>query len=209
MNKNLIVILSCVLVGAYGLGGLFSTFSTPEAKYKTLKTFDGFDVRQYDTMVWASVQVHDNNRNKAFMSLANYIWGDNRLPEQPDHSTKIEMTVPVLDHKNADKVLFMSFVLPDRYKEVEKTPIPTNPEVKLSAHADKIFAVRRFKGRATEKRIAEHTKTLLDGIEGEEDVQRKEGSRIYLAQYNPPWEIPFFRRNEIWVEVDYEEKKLE
>lgn len=35
----------------------------------------------------------------------------------------------------------------------------------------------------------------------EEEVQMEDPLVSYDAQYNPPWTIPYFRRNEVWIQV--------
>jgi hypothetical protein len=60
-------------------------------------------------------------------------------------------------------------------------------------------AVLRFSGWATSGRVEKHRRKLADSLASAGIEPRGEW---LLNQYNPPWTLPFMRRNEIWVEVD-------
>ena len=180
-------------------GTIFSNFKTPEPNWTLCHSYDHFEVRQYEPMIWASIKVNEKEYNKAFMSLAKYIWGENHLPTDPTKSEKINMMVPVFQHSSDDNIM-MSFVLPPKYKAVEEVPIPNNPMIQIHLMDPLIVAVHQFNGKATESTFEEHRKQLMEYIK-EEEVQMEDPLVSYDAQYNPPWTIPYFRRNEVWIQV--------
>jgi hypothetical protein len=60
------------------------------------------------------------------------------------------------------------------------------------------FAVIRFSGTAGEESLAKNTEQLLEFISSRQ--LGSIGSPVY-AFYNPPWTLPFLRRNEVMVQV--------
>ena len=60
----------------------------------------------------------------------------------------------------------------------------------------------QFSGTHSKGNIAKHKKQLIQYIE-ENQIQTI-GTPKY-AFYNPPWTLPFMRRNEIMIEIDDKE----
>lgn len=60
------------------------------------------------------------------------------------------------------------------------------------------MAVLRFGGWATEDKVIKYQKTLM-GYLDQYNLSIK--GKFMVAQYNSPWAIPPFRRNEIMVRV--------
>ena len=87
--------------------------------------------------------------------------------------------------------------MPSEYT-METLPKPNNPEVKLKGVAAKRFAVIRFSGMAGDDSLERHTKELRDFL-GAKNLAPL--SPPTYAFYNPPWTLPFLRRNEVMVEI--------
>ncbi len=87
--------------------------------------------------------------------------------------------------------------MPSAYT-IATLPKPNNAEVKLEEIPGKRFAVNRFSGITGEASIKQHTEELNKFID-----KRKLNvvSAPTYAFYNPPWTLPFLRRNEIMIEV--------
>ena len=131
MSNHLITIIFISLFTYMASAGtIFSNFKTPEPNWTLCHSYDHFEVRQYEPMIWASIKVNEKEYNKAFMSLAKYIWGENHLPTDPTKSEKINMMVPVFQHSSNNNIM-MSFVMPPKYKTVEEVPIPNNPMIQI------------------------------------------------------------------------------
>ncbi|KAJ7548379.1 hypothetical protein O6H91_07G009800 [Diphasiastrum complanatum] len=118
---------------------------------------------------------------------------------------RIEMTAPVLMHESDGKtanenktMMTMQFVLPSQYT-VDSVPRPTDPRVSVKELPRRKYGVLTFSGIAndslTEKKVQELRKTL------QEAGYNITGEHI-LAQYNPPWTVPFLRTNEVLLPVD-------
>jgi DNA gyrase inhibitor GyrI len=91
----------------------------------------------------------------------------------------------------------MSFVMPRRYN-LESLPKPLNAQIKLDQVQKAKVAVTRFSGFSSPKKMDEEVAKLLavlknNGIEIEGEP--------FMMRYNPPWTLPFLRRNEVAVNV--------
>lgn len=176
----------------------------------TLEQKEGdFEIRRYEPLLAAEVMT-SGDRGSAisagFRLLADYIFGNNTIQTQNSNTSgassgqshKIAMTVPVTQQQKggAWKIRFM---MPQNFTR-ETLPIPKNNSVTIIEEPSKIFAVVRFSGWSSESNLEDH-KLML-----EEWIQKKNlkpvGSPIY-AFYNPPWSLPFLRRNECLIEISH------
>lgn len=76
-------------------------------------------------------------------------------------------------------------------------PSPINNEVKLKELPASRIAVLRFSGLAGEEKTASKTQELLEWLKSKNIMPI---GTPELARYNPPWTLPFLRRNEVMVE---------
>lgn len=191
---------------------VFGINNVEEAGYNLVKAEDHFELREYAPLLVAETYVDgdfDTAGNQAFKKLFAYISGENI------RSSKISMTAPVIvDRANFGKGETVSmtapvleertdlgwrymFVLPSDYN-VENAPMPLNDEVKLVHEPEKRVAVIRFSGLLDEQVIDKKSEQLTQWIL---DKGLKPASDPRWAGYNPPWTIPFLRRNEVMIEV--------
>ena len=100
VNKILIfiTIIILLLLSANFMWGRSNTMlETP--KYKLIKKFKSFEIREYEAMIIARTLVSSDYSDAAdmgFQRVANYIFGDN------DKDMKIAMTAPVLLNSPVD-----------------------------------------------------------------------------------------------------------
>jgi effector-binding domain-containing protein len=136
--------------------------------------------------------------------LADYIFGNNTVqqeiamtaPVQQQSSEKIAMTAPV-QQQQRDGVWKVSFVMPSQYG-MSDLPKPNNERITLKEIPSKNFVVVTFSGMNSEENVEKHEKQLVEYIDANNISVT--GSSKY-AFYNPPWTLPFMRRNEIMLEV--------
>ncbi len=203
MNKLLSIILLLPSL-AFGL---------EEPKYEMIGEYDGIEYREYvDYIVVETLVEGDLSRDEAsnigFRRLFRYITGENdggaeismTAPVQvaEPQGAEIAMTAPV-QSVNTEQGWTISFVVPGKYTW-DTVPQPTNPDVYLrQAAPGKITAVIRFSGRWTEKNALKARNELYKKLE---EANVSPISKPIIAAYNSPFSIPWFRRNEILVEVD-------
>ncbi len=184
-----------------------------EPAYDVLLETKHYEVRRYASYIVAEVDVDDDFKragNSAFRVLAGYIFGDNEpqqkmqmtAPVESRESVRMNMTAPVTSQsKDGDGVFTYSFVMERKYT-METLPKPTNPDVRLVERPERIMAVHRYSGTWSEKRYEEHEKILLDAL-ATDRVETK--AAPVFARYNAPFTPWFLRRNEIMIEIEWEE----
>ena len=109
-------------------------------------------------------------------------------------STKINMTAPVSMSQNEGKWQ-VAFVMPEHYT-ISSIPKPNNPAITLVEVPESRYAVVKFSGLAGEKKVAEKTSELQNWMTKKQLIPLAEPE---VARYNPPWTLPFMRRNEIMI----------
>ena len=89
------------------------------------------------------------------------------------------------------------FIMPASYT-MESLPRPKDPKVQLRQIDSRRFAVIRFSGMAGEASLQRQTALLTQFIAARKLTAVSAPS---YAFYNPPWTLPFLRRNEVMIEV--------
>ncbi|GLC36581.1 hypothetical protein PLESTF_001275600 [Pleodorina starrii] len=181
---------------------------TPE--YVVLRRARDYEVRQYEPYIVAetvmdaaaalnrevlrSGQVAVNPAgpgNKAFNSLARYIFGDNR------GAARMAMTTPVL----SDTTGTMRFVIgPSAVKAMPSLPAPNSPAVSLGRQEGGVVAARVFGGYAREEDARRQAEALRSSLE--RDGLQPAGGVWTLARYNDPSTPGPFRRNEVLLPLE-------
>ncbi len=187
----------------------FSVLAIEEPEFTSIEKKGTFEIREYQPKLIAQVLVtgtFDTASNKGFRLLADFIFGNNKTNEG---SKKIEMTAPVITHDASEKIemtapviseqtergWYISFNMPKQYSR-ETLPAPNNLEVKIIDVPTEKFAVISFSGLVREKKYTEMLNLLNEEMK-KRNLDPK-GS-VILARYNPPWTLPFLRRNELML----------
>eukprot|EP01083_Nonionella_stella_P094809 266101_1 len=119
---------------------------------------------------------------------------------------KIAMTAPVMMENDGEGGMKkMMFMLPAEYDDMAKIPKPTNPAVHIEEIPSEVGAVHRYNGRFTDELNREKAKELgdqlmQDGVAGITEEYVDEHFQFW--GYNPPFTLPYFRRNEVWVKLN-------
>ena len=199
MNSFLkILTLLVVAVMTTFAGGGAMAYEEP--RYDIIHKADGYEVRKYYDRVAAQV-TKASSSNKAFRTLFGYISGANQTSEKVSmtipvtQSEKIAMTVPVTQGDSG----YMRFFLPASYT-LETAPKPTNPDVDVVVVKGGYYAVYSYSGRANDKNFFEARTVLLGRLNKDGVVTASEAIR---ATYNGPFTLPFNRRNEALVRIEW------
>jgi hypothetical protein len=165
--------------------------SVEEPQYSVLDSIDDIEIRRYEAVVQAVTTLPGSSHtSEGFRRLAGFIFGGN------DQQKKIAMTAPVQETLSAARPE-MAFTMPDEYT-LEDLPTPDDSRVSLHKVPARVVAVVTFSGWATAGRIARFEGQLRATLEQNAIEVAGDAS---LNQYNPPWTLPFLRRNEIVIEV--------
>jgi hypothetical protein len=201
----------CVLLLQSGCS-LFGIRSTEEAPYSVLEEQGQYQIRQYESLIVATTIVDsdfDEAGKQAFRRLFNYISGANKAASEiamtapvlatEDATTdgeKIAMTAPVVGEKRNQGWRF-SFVLPAGYT-LENSPLPNDERVSLQQIPARKVASLQYSGSWQQARFDTNSKLLLEWV-SEQQMQPTSLPRV--AGYDPPWTLPFLRRNEVLVDI--------
>lgn len=201
------IIAAVAAVGVVAWGPIVSN-NVEKAKYDVAEAKGDFEIRDYAPMIVAEVTVsgeRDVAINQGFRLIADYIFGNNAPAEKlamtapviQQSSEKIAMTSPVIQQGSGNDWK-VRFVMPANYT-METLPKPNNNEVKLHEIAGKRFAVIEFSGTASTENLSSHTTELNEFITSK---NLKPLATPTFAFYNPPWTLPFLRRNEVMIEIE-------
>ncbi len=186
-----------------------------EPRYELIKKEEDFELRRYQPMIIAEVLVTgtlSEASNKGFRQIADFIFGNNEDPVkkqsekiamtapvtmEADISSKIAMTAPVTMEGSAG-AWKMAFVMPSKFT-MDTLPKPKNPNVTIKQMPAQQLAVVTFSGWVDEEKLAAQTTRLNEWMA--KNGLKSSGS-VQLSRYNPPWTLPFWRRNEVWVKLD-------
>jgi len=205
-----LIAVAAILVVCAGLSGTIMSLVEQPA-YTVVRSFEDVEVRDYPPMIVAEVEVSGERKeaiNAGFRQIADYIFGNNSparkipmtAPVTQQAGEKVAMTAPV-SQQAAGGIWKVRFVMPSGYT-LETLPTPNNAAVKLIAVPAERFAAIRFSGLAGGETIARYKQRLFDRLA--EQALKSEGEAV-MAFYNPPWTLPFLRRNEILVKIRSDE----
>ena len=189
-----------------------------EPQYQVLLKESNFELRAYQPMLIAEVSVQGTMSQASgvgFRLIADYILGNNEDPSkrqsqkiamtapvtiEADLSEKISMTAPVTIQSESTEAnswkLF--FVMPKQYS-LENIPKPKNHQIQLVQIPAQQLAVITFSGLVSQEKFDLKTAELLKWAAAK---SYKVVGQPQLSRYNPPWTLPFLRRNEVWVKLD-------
>ncbi|XP_022144616.1 heme-binding-like protein At3g10130, chloroplastic [Momordica charantia] len=188
-------------------------------EFKVLSRRDEYEIREVEPYFIAETTMPGKSgfdfsgASQSFNVLAGYLFGKNTVKEKMEMTTpvltsqyksdgeKMDMTTPVIT-KNVDgkDQWKMSFVMPSKYGP--NLPVPQDTSVSIREVPRKIIAVIAFSGFVTDEEVKRRESRLRDALKNDKEFQVKAGSFVEVAQYNPPFTLPFQRRNEIVLEVE-------
>jgi len=194
-----------LIIAAASAGPIMSRVEQPE--YKVESSEGPIEIRRYGPMIAAEAAVKGDRKfaiGEGFRIIAAYIFGANNAqakiemtaPVQQQRPHEIAMTAPVTQQADGN-TWSVRFIMPRNWS-MQSLPKPNDDRVRLIEVPAKRMVVIQFAGTADEPLIREKTD------EAREYLKLKKLPTIgepVLAFYNPPWTLPFLRRNEIMFEI--------
>ncbi|MDP4023619.1 heme-binding protein [Methylobacterium sp. NEAU 140] len=191
--------LVTILESALSVVGIRATYEQP--RYAVVEHLDrGVEIRDYEARTAVETGARGQQDGAAFGRLFRYITGANRGGNRIAMTAPVEtggrliaMTVPVEQGAAGT----MRFYLPRAVAEAG-APEPTEPGIRLVRVPPERLAVLRFSGSATPEARAEQARILADVLAraGREPA----GPPVFMG-YDPPFSVPFLRRNEVAVRL--------
>lgn len=200
------VLMGIAILAAVLWGPIVS--NVEQARYAVVESHGKIEIRDYAPMIVAEVSVPGDRKtaiSEGFRKIADFIFGNNvssqkvamTAPVTQKPGEKTAMTEPVTQ-QGGEGLWQVRFVMPSSHT-MESLPKPNSPDVVLKEEAGKRFAVIRFSGRAKTNSLVERTNDLQAFIENK---KLQAISRPTYAFFNPPWTLPFLRRNEVMIEIE-------
>ena len=202
---SLAVIVAVLLIAAAAAGPIMSRVEQPG--YMITMSDGAIEIRSYGPMIAAEAEVKGERKaaiNEGFRLIAAYIFGANTpnakiamtAHVQQQSSQKIAMTAPVTQQTAGDSWT-VRFIMPSNWT-LETLPAPNDARVTLEPVAAKRMLAIRFSGTASDELIRTKTDELRRYAAAKKLATVGEP---LLAFYNPPWTLPFLRRNEVMLEL--------
>ena len=167
---------------------------TEQQKYRVVKKFIDFEIRDYEPCLIAEVIV-DGSMNQAgsygFRPLFNYI-----------SQNSISMTAPVIQIPVKKGQWKISFVMPYG-SDISSLPISKNSEVEINQVPQGFYACRRFTGNYTEIKLGKNLKLLKDALIKELITEKGFENNWRSARFDPPFKPSFLKRNEIQIPINW------
>lgn len=200
----LIMGISIVQLGC----SVFGVRSEETPRYDVLLKDDNKEIRAYAPYVVAKTTVKGENQRDAsgdaFRTLANYIFGGNQgkqsismtapvTMERSGEGEKIAMTAPVTQTKSEGGWV-MTFMMPSKYR-LQDLPQPKDPRVQFEEVPARIMGVLQYSGTWGAEGSGRRQEELKSWIEKTGRYEVVSGPAF--AGYDPPWTLPFLRRNEV------------
>lgn len=185
-----------------------------EPEYQIIKNTPDFEIRYYNEYLVAEVTLtgdFTSSGNQAFKVLAGYIFGANQASTKMKMTAPVEsqaisiseemkMTAPVMSVDNNSNEHVYRFVMEKKYT-LDTLPTPNDKRIRLIKVTPRFMAVKKFSGRWSEKNYQKSEKLLLKSL----NLEKIEtiGLPIF-ARYNAPFVPWFLRRNEIMIQIDWD-----
>jgi hypothetical protein len=209
MRRAIVAVLGAVVLSGCSLFGVRSGYEAP--RYEVIGRLDeAIEIRRYGPRLAAETVVsgpgEEAARDAAFRILFDYISGANRASEEVAMTVPVEtaapgeeiaMTTPVETAPAAEGGSTMRFFLPAEYTRAS-APQPSDPRVRIVPVPAATVAVLTFTGSPSPQHVAAEQERLSRALET--SAWRPTGPPVALF-YDPPWTIPFLRRNEVAVPV--------
>ncbi len=205
-------VISSLLLTGCSVFGIRS--GTEEPKYSVIDHVGPIEIRRYDARAAAETTVDASEsaaRSIGFRRLAGYIFGGNTAKRslamtapvaqaQAQGGTsggeRIAMTAPVAQVAGSGGWV-IRFFLPAGIT-AENAPTPDNRDVHVVTVPPETMAVLRYTGWYSAADIGAADAKLFKGLEGSK--WKPDGAPVAWF-YDPPWTLPFLRRNEAAVAV--------
>jgi len=212
MLSKLVALVSALLMGACSVIGIREV---EEPSYRVVATLGPVEIRSYGPRIAAETLIAGDAltaRNQGFRKIASYIFGANHgsakiamtapvVQAPTEKGREIAMTAPVAQDQDSSGRWRIRFFMPSSYS-LASLPTPDDPDVKIVTVPPEMMAVLRFTGDRDMPAIDAHGKQLLASLNG---TGWQASGPVLAWFYDPPWTIPFLRRNEVAVLV-YEER---
>lgn len=204
MAGRVLALLSGVALAGCSVVGIRTV---EEPAFSVVDRVGAVEIRAYGPRVAAEAVVagaEEAARNDGFRKVAGYIFGANTQRAKiamtapvAQAGERIAMTAPVAQGPAEGGRWRIRFFMPAG-STLENLPVPDDPAVRLVSVDGATMAVLRFSGARDGEAMAQAGRRLLAALEGSD---WRASGEVVSWFYDPPWTLPFARRNEVAVAV--------
>ena len=212
MGRSIFILPIVMLSASCSFVGVRSGLEQPH--YEVVEVLSkSLEIRRYGSRLAIETTVPGGDtskaRRRAFRRLFNYISGANSPGRKitmtapvetalgaSGSGVKVAMTAPVETAVSKHHTL-MRFFLPSGLS-TETAPRPTDPQVRVVTVPEQTLAALSFTGLASEGSLATQKNRLTADLASTHWEAR---GAVTAYFYDPPWTLPFLRRNEVVVVV--------
>ncbi|MCH9721788.1 MAG: heme-binding protein [Actinomycetia bacterium] len=181
---------------------------TEEPAFTVEQRVGNVEIRRYGSRIAAETTIDADEeaaRSEGFRRLARYIFGGNKsktkvamtAPVAQQQSEKIAMTAPVATRRGSGGEWVIRFYMPSEYT-LDTLPTPGDERVRLVNVPAERVAVLGFSGIPSPGAVATKTDELMAAVRANSLAPEADPVSWF---YDPPWTIPFRRRNEVAVSL--------
>ncbi|CAM9575450.1 unnamed protein product [Discosporangium mesarthrocarpum] len=132
-------------------------------------------------------------------------------PAASSGSEEVSMTAPVAMDSGAGGSGTMQFIMPSKYQSISELPEPIDPRVTLREVPEQVVLARIYYGNLTPERSEKEKEVLVKGVK-EDGIFSEfvvKDFKVITAGYNPPFTLPPFKKNEVWVPLPLSKEAAE
>ncbi|TPG33023.1 SOUL family heme-binding protein [Mycolicibacterium hodleri] len=209
MLNQLTTAVTQIAESVLGIVGI--RIGTEEPPHTSEKLTDVVELRRYQPRIAAETTVEadeEKARNEGFRRLAGYIFGRNHgankiamtapVSQASTRGEKMAMTAPVSRSGSDGEGWIIRFFMPSKWT-MATLPTPDDDRVRLVEVPAETVAVLRFSGDRGQGAVAARSAELTETLRAKGLAPAGDPVAWF---YDPPWTVPFRRRNEVVVPIE-------
>ena len=186
---------------------MFGGISSETPPYDVIDKKNDYEIRRYKKYVLAKINYEvpkgtdfGAKTGTGFYPLFKYITGKNET------QTKISMTAPVIMQESEDDSSVkrtMSFIMsPSTFSSPDQLPAANDQSVEIVEQSNsRDMACITFNMSMSSERFTAKERELREAAQRDGIQLSSDPKDVFRVGYNPPYTIPYFRRNEIWIPI--------
>ena len=199
------ILLTTLLMTTQGCSVFGIRSGYEQLDYTIEEQIGDVQIRTYPARIAVQIKGAKDD-SEAFFALFDYISGKNisstsismTSPVELDRtSSKIAMTSPVEKSKDDDTATSMRFFIPKEFS-FDEVPKPTDSRLTLVQLPSEKFAVLQYSGSSSDEKFLHKSAELIQKLK---TTKWKVIDTPTFHGYDPPFTIPFLKRNEVVVKV--------
>jgi len=167
-----------------------------EPEFELVGSFDDFDVRRYPKFTLATRTADGIRPVDGWSSADPFSAMTSHMMKSKQLNMNLYTPMHIRYNIRDMEPLSVSYFVP-------RGMTVTNRDMQVTQVSERLMAIRQFPGIATVDEVKRQYEALLRSLAERQIYEPHSPGYFSVIQYNPPYTIPWRRRNEIAVEVRY------